>query len=270
MLRQLFFVGLMFICIPGIPQFNRIYTAQLDHSWLNCDSHRNLYAVSENRFLKYSPPYDSSIFYSLLDEEKPSLIDLSNPNRIALFYQSTRKVILLDSNLNELLRPFYLDELGMYEISLISASNDNGLWFYNYQNNSLSKLNSNFLLAVRFVNLNSYFQAPSFPNFIMSLDEKLYINVPSTGILVIGQNGTYQNAIQLRGLIDFQIENNILFFYRDHIIYCFDTKSLKTKKIYTPNEPDILNAWFFKNQIILQKKDGFSVYSHEISPVDNN
>jgi hypothetical protein len=171
---------------------------------------------------------------------------------------------------HEIARPFYLEELGMYEISMIFSSNDGGLWFYNYLQNSLIKLNKNFLPVIKPVSLNPYFQAPNCPNYISILEDKIYINVPSNGILVLGKNGEYLTAIQPRGLVDFQVDSKIVYFYRDGIIYCFNYKTLKTKKIYIPDEPNILNAWFYEKQIIVLKKDGFSVYQHEIEPSDNN
>lgn len=270
MLRQFFLFGFLLICLPGIPQFNKIYSSQLNHSWFSCDPYKNIYAVSEAKFLKFSPPYDSCISYNLQKDGIPSFIDINNLNEIVLFFQNSRKVILLDSSLNELVRPFYLDELGMYEISMIFSSKDGGLWFYNYLNNCLTKLNKNFLPVIRAINLNPYFQSPNYPNFIVTLEDRIFINVPSNGILVIGQNGEYNTAIQLHGLIDFQVDSKIIYYYRDNIIYCFNFKTLKTKKIYIPYEPDILNAYFHEKQLILLKKDGFSIYHHEIIPSDNN
>ncbi len=269
MIRLAALLGLLSICSISIAQFNKIYSAPLNHTWFSCDQNKNIYAISEGKFLKYSPPYHSCISYDLQKEGLPSYIDIHNFNEIVLFFGNSGKILLLDSSLTPLMRPFFLDELGLYEISMIFASKDAGLWFYNYFNNTLTKLNKNFLPVVRALNLNTYFQQPNSPNFIATFEDKIYLNVPSNGILVLGPNGEYNTAIHLQGLMDFQVDGKIIYFYRDNIIYCFAIKTLKTKKIYIPFEPGIINAYFHQNQIILLKRDGFSIYHHEINPSEN-
>ena len=270
MLRQLFLFGFLIICLPGIPQFKKISFTQLNHSWFNCDSYKNIYAISEGKFLKFSPPYTSSLNYNLQKDGVPSFIDINNLNKIVLFFQNSRKVILLDSSFNEIIRPFYLEELGIYDISMIFSSKDGGLWFYNYLNNNLTKLNENLIPVIHSVSLNPFFQPPTSPNFIIWFEDRIFMNIPSNGILVLNQNGKYHTAIQLQGLIDFQVDDNLIYYYRDNIIYCFNIKTLKTNKVYIPYEPNILNAYFYQNHIILLKKDGFTIYQHEINPSENN
>jgi hypothetical protein len=226
--------------------------------------------ISEGKFIKYPPPYDSAFHYDLPLDGLPGFIDTNNPYETILFFQNTGKVILLDSSLNELIRPFYLEEIGMYDVSMIFATRDKGLWFYNFINNSISKMDKKFSLINRSLSLNTYFQYPNHPNYIAEFEGKIYLNIPSNGILVLGANGEYQTAFHLPGLIDFQIDRKAVYFYRDNIIYCYNYKTLKFKRIYIPYESGILNAWFFEDQILVLKKDGFTVYNHNISPVDNN
>jgi hypothetical protein len=266
MVRLFTLLGLLLVSIPGKTQFSEIYSTRLGYSWFNCDLNKNIFAINGTKFLKFAPPYESPVSYDLQKEGFPDFIDVSNVNEIVLHFQNPRKVILLDSALKELIRPFYLDEIGLYDVSMISASADGGLWFYNYLNNTLTKLNKDFMPVVRTLDLDKYFQAPNTPNFITTFENKIYLNVPSNGILVLGSNGDYITAIHIQGLEDFQIDGKIIYFYRDNIIYCFNIKTLKTNKIYVPNESGIINAYFQKNQLIVLKKDGFSVYHHEINP----
>ena len=268
MLRLIYLVFFLLLSLTGIAQFNKTYSTNFNYSWFNADRNQNIYAVSGDLFIKLIPPYDSSYQFNLQKEGKPSGIDINNPNEIVLFYQATKKVILLDSNLNEIIRPFYLEEVGMYDVSLIFSTGDQGLWFYNNYNNSLSKLDKNFLLSVRSVNLNPYFLPPNVPDYVCLHENKIFINVPSIGILVLGPGGEYQTAMHLPGLIDFQVDSKAVYFYRDNIIYCYNYRTMKFKKIYIPTQPDILNAWFFEKTIIMLTKNGFTVYNHEINPLN--
>ena len=269
MLRYFLFSVFLLKCFQGFTQFTKVYSCQLNHSWFGCDPYKNIYAVSESKFIKLSPPYTESQSYDLQKEGNPSFIDVNVPNEIVLYFEDYNKVILLDSSLNEIIRPFYLNELGMDEVSLIFATNDKGLWFYRNYNNSLTKLNKDFLPVIRSLSLNPWFQLPTEPNFVTSFENRIYVNVPSNGILVLGQNGEYRTAFQLPGLEDFQVSHDAIYFYRDNVIYCFNFKTLKTNKIYIPFETDILNAYFHDNQIIVLSRDGFSIYHHEIDPTEN-
>jgi hypothetical protein len=269
MIRIISFFAILLICNHGFSQFQKLSSTPLKASWFNCDPSKNIYAVSEGKFIKYSPSYSSFISYDLQKDGNPSYIDINCSNEIVLFFQNSGKIILLDSTLNPVMRPFFLEELGIYEVSMVFAAKDGGLWFYNYLNNSLTKLNRNFMPVVRSVNLNTYFQSPNIPNFIATYEDKIYINVPSSGILVLGPNGEYNTAIPLQGLPDFQIDGKIIYYFRDYIIHCYNIKTLKTKKIYIPDETGIINTYFHRNQLIILKKDSFSLYNHSINPSDN-
>ena len=269
MLRFIILFSFVIVSRPVFPQFTKTYTAKMNHSWFNCDSHKNLYVISDNKFQKFPPPYETGFNFDLPNNESPSYIDTNNPNQIVLFFRNSQKVILLDSLLNQKMRPFFLDEIGLFEISIVFPAHDGGLWFYNYLKNSLTRLNKEFLPEIRGLSLNPYFQLPNYPNYVVSFNNRFYLNIPSTGILVLGKNGEYQTAVQLTGLFDFQIDNNAIYYYSDHIIYCYNYRNLKTKKIYIPEEPDILNAWFFENEILILTKDTIAVYQHNINPTDD-
>jgi len=270
MLRKLLFLAFVVFSSPGITQFEKVFDTRMNHSWFSCDANKNVYAIIEGKFQKFSPPYSSSLSYNIQKEGSPSFIDVSFENQIVLFFKQSNKIILLDSSLNELMAPIYLEELGLFDVSMVFAASDRGLWFYKPLSNSLTKLNTDFFPVVRGLSFNQYFLPPNRPNHIVSYAGKIYLNVPSNGILVLNQNGAYQTAYQLPGIIDFQIDNKALYFFRDEIIYCYDYRNLKIKKVYLPDEPGILNAWFFEDQVFVLSPEGFSIYKHAINPLEGN
>ncbi len=268
MLRLILIIGFIAISAAGQSQFNKVVSKTINYAWFNCDANKTIYLVNNKKLFKYLPPYDSAVYYDFTMEGLPSYIDINNPNQIILFYENSYKLIILNSDLKEIERPFFLDELGLFDISMIFASTDKGLWFYNYVSNSLTKLNTGFMPLVRGLSLNPYFRPPHSPNFIATFTDKIYLNVPSYGILVINQNGSYLTAIQLQGLVDFQVDDEFIYYYRDNIIFCYQQKTLKTRRIYIPEEPETLNAWFYRDQIIVLTRNGFRVYDHKISPAE--
>jgi hypothetical protein len=263
-------IPLLFLgTISGLAQYTKIYSEQANYRWFGCDRNENVFKVKDNKLSRYPKPYSDSLTYDLQNDGMPDYIDISDPGEIVLYYQSMHKVKLLDSSLHEIITPFYLDELGLYNISIIFPSVRNSLWFYNYSSNSLTKLNCDFIPVVKSLSLDQYFELPHKPNFVTTFGDKIYLNVPSNGILVMGPDGEYVTALHLPGLIDFQVAGNTVYYYSDNIIYCFNYKTLETRKVYIPYEEDIVNAWYFDNRIILLKKNGFSVWEHHYASEQN-
>lgn len=269
MLRQLCFLLLSAIPVCGSAQFKEKLSVKLEHTWLTCDENKTVYAISSGNFIKLPYPYTSKTEFELPEKEFPGFIDTDIPDKLVLYFFESHKIVLLDSLLKEKMRPFYLDELGLSDISMIFASPDDGLWFYNLPNNSLTKLNHNFMPVARDIKLSAYFQYPNAPNYVRIFENKIYFNVPSNGILVLGPGGNYITAMQLRGLMDFQIDNKAVYFYRDGILYCYNLSNLKIKKIYLPGKQKIINGWFFENEIIVETEAGIAVWGHDINPLQD-
>jgi hypothetical protein len=246
-------------------QFEKVTEVQLKCSFLTSDSEMNIYAISEGFFLKYPPPYTRGYHYNLAKHGKPDNIDVYSGDRVVIYFQNDRELIILGDTLEEIIRPIYIEELGMNEISLVFSSEDNGLWFYNSYNNSLTKLNDNFVPVIRSVNLNKFFEYPKAPSFMLSFKNNIYINIPSTGVLVLDVNGNYKTGMVMPGLIDFQMDGEFICYFRDNIIYRYHPSSHKTDKVYIPMIPDVINAHIYRDNLILFRPNGFSVYKNNVS-----
>ena len=203
-------------------QFEKVSEVQLECTFLTSDPEMNIYAISEGFFLKYPPPYTRAYRYNLIKHGQPDNIDVYSGNRAVIYYQASRKLIILDDTLQEIIRPIYLEELGMDEISIVFSTEDYDLWFYNYFNNSLTKLNGNFVPVIRSVNLNKFFVYPKAPSFMVSFKNNIYINIPSSGVLVLDVNGNYKTGFVMPGIIDIQMDRDFICYFRDYIIYRYN------------------------------------------------
>ena len=260
------FLILCILCsfaLQAFSQFGKIAEIDVQASFFTTDYKGNIYYIDHDSLVKLVPPYHHFYSFRFGKKEMPDFIDVSNPAQVLCLVRNTQKFFLLDSTMNLLLRPFYLDELGMHDIFAAVSSSDMGIWFYDMYTNSLVKLNKNFMPIVRSVRLDLYFSRPHLPSFFTDYHSDLYINIPSTGILVLDGNGTFKTAFNVTGLPDFQILDNDICYYRDHIITRMNMTTLKTKSITVPPEPGIINAHIHKDYLIVHTKQKIIVYSYD-------
>ena len=89
----------------------------------------------------------------------------------------------------------------------------------------------------------------------------IYLNIPSTGILILDVNGNYKTGLVMPGIIDFQMDGDYICYYRDNMIYRYNPLNHTTNQVNIPKIPDVINAHIYKDNMILFHSVGFSVYS---------
>ncbi|HYW95332.1 MAG TPA: hypothetical protein VE870_07085, partial [Bacteroidales bacterium] len=126
-------------------QIGKIVEIDARPSFFTTDTKGNIYYIDHDSLVKLIPPYHKFYSFRFGQKEMPDFIDVSNPAQVLCLVRNTQKFFMLDSTLNLILRPFYLDELGIHDIFAAVSSNDMGIWFYDIYTNSLVKLNKNFM-----------------------------------------------------------------------------------------------------------------------------
>jgi hypothetical protein len=260
-LIRIFIVSLLLsFNLPVSAQFEKIAEIKARAEFFSTDRDGNIYYTDHDSLVKLTPPYHHYFSFQFSQHQLPDFIDLSNPKQIICLFRENQFILLLDSTLKTVLRPFYLDELGMYDIFAAVSTSNMGIWFYNIYTNSLVKLNSNFMPEVRSVKLNNFFSSPHLPSFLLQYNDELFIDVPSTGILVLDNNGIYKTAYNLQGIPDFQVLNNDIYYYRDHFITELSLPFMKARPIHLPDTDGIINAHYHPGYLIIQKPDEILVY----------
>ena len=241
-------------------QFEKVTEVQIESSFFTSDPEKNIYAFSKGFLLKYPPPYTRAYSYDLGKHGQPDNIDVYSGHRVVIYYQASQKLIILNDTLEEIIRPLFLEELGMEEVSFVFTTEDNDLWFYNYSSNSLTKLNGNFVPVIRSVNLNKLFEYPKTPSFMVYYKNNIYINIPSTGVLILDVNGNYKTGLVMPGIIDFQMDGDFICYYRDNSIYRYNPMTHNNNQVNIPQIPEVINAHIYGDNLILFRTVGFSVY----------
>ena len=73
------------------------------------------------------------------------------------------------------------------------------------------------------------------PNYILEYDNKVYLNVPNSGVYIFDLYGTYISKIELKDLEKFQIIDNKIYFTQNNEFKYYDFFSKEINEIQIPN-----------------------------------
>jgi hypothetical protein len=246
---------------PLFAQFSLIYDIPLKYSFITSDNEANIYAVSDDYIYKYSPENRVPVLFSLKKYGSPAWIDASNPRFLVLYFMNLRELIVLYSETLTIERELILDNTGFFDISLVSSSADQGLWFFNKAYNAILKVNQKNAIAIKPIELDKFINTGYSVTFMQDYNNILYVNAPPKGFYLFnGINGKLQTKIDIPGVFDFQVRNGNIVFFRDGALHQYETAFHKLSEIDIPLLPNTLNVHWQENYFIVYHIDGFSIY----------
>lgn len=187
---------------------------------------------SKNVVSKYEPNIKRFTRYADLRSGKISSIDVSNPLRVIVFYSDQGVVKFLDVNLTEInsfqIRNTYPDGW----ISLVAASNNNGLWMYDNLNRKLIKLGEQ---------LNSLFQSSDLflvlskkinPTYMIEYGDELFLCDKEQGIFVFDLFGGYKKTLPIKPDDFIQFDMNSIFYNNQNYLLRYSQLKTDTIKVF--------------------------------------
>jgi YHS domain-containing protein len=163
---------------------------------LRVDEFENIYVISENNKLsKYSRRIELLYEYSFNQLGTVTDLDVSNPQKILLFFSDYQIILYLDNTLSEIDR-LNLDELGYWNISCVGLSPDNRIWLYDTQNNKLVKIDHK---GKELYSSNEFYmeQFTKEPNLDILSDQEHTLLCSSSQCLVFDSFGHYQKTLSV-------------------------------------------------------------------------
>jgi len=181
------------------------------------------------------------------------------PLRPLLVYPDINYAVILDNTLSNNRGNINLLNQGIDLGMLGCSSVQNHFWFYDAMNFSLVRTKENFQHVFNTGNLAQVLRIPDLqPNFIKEYSNRLYLNNPTTGILVFDIFGTYIKTIPVMGLTGFQINDNELIYFKEESLFRYNTDTYSEIEIPLPE--GTLQALLQKNRIALRKSDSIVVF----------
>lgn len=262
-MKSLFYIFL-FITVPCFSQANYklVKTIEIENDFFTTDNQSNVYVVKADELFKYDKSGRLLYKYSNKNLGNISFVDVSNMLRIVVFYKDFLHVVFLDNTLSINGEPVALDNMGYQQAQLVCSSYGSGIWMYNQQNFELLRLDETLLTNKQTGNLNVLLSINLQPNFLIENDNKVYLNNPSTGILVFDIYGTYYKTIAAKGLRYFQPLGDVVYFESEKKIKSYNIKTTEEKEFIMPST-DFDNFRLETNIFFLRTNKAIRLYSVE-------
>lgn len=229
---RILFIGLCFIffyCSLSAQEdtsFRLIRKLKGDFVDFTVDNLNNIYtANSRNQVKKFNANGDSVAVYNDVRKfGRTSLIDVSNPLKILLYYRDFATVVVLDRFLN-VVNVIDLRKLGIFQARAIGQSYDNKIWVYDDLENKLKKINESGKLESETVDLRQVLGQSISPLKIFDENRYVYVYDPQKAIYVFDYYGTMKNGILIAGWNNLKLAGRYIFGSKDDSLYRYEIKT---------------------------------------------
>ena len=278
-------VSLIFgFCILGyamVKDFSLIHTVDVRAHIMTTDNLRNCYVINTtNELTKINSEGMSLNTHSGTTYGKLTQVDVSNPLELLLLYPNFSYIIVLDRTLS-FIREIDLKSVGINRVAAICASGDHNIWVFDEQAYQIVKIDNTTRQSFAYENvdniaeeeirsniilksddLSQLIDQSLRPNFILEHGKWLYVNDPQLGILVFDVYANYFKIIPIKGLIDFQIRHDLLYYYKDGKFQSYHLNTFETHDIELPQKEDIKMVRIEKNRLYLLGNNRLDFYKY--------
>ena len=241
--------------------FNLISTINVDAKEIQTDRMGNLYIISKtNQLYKYS---SSGKLLSTLNYNYSGNItslDVSNTLEIYVFYRELNSIVFLDNNL-AFRGDINLSNFGIGQASSIARSYDNGIWIFDVVDLQVKKLGKDGVISLQSNNVRQFTQAKSImPTFMFDNNDRLYVNDSTLGILVFDVFTNYIKTIPIKGIVDFKILGDDLYFSKNQVLYGYKLKGLLQKSVQLPDNISFSDCSIEKDRLFIANNNLVEIY----------
>lgn len=223
----------------------------------------NIYVVEDHQIKKYGISGILQETFSNKNYGTIAAIDASNPLRLLVYYRDFGTIMFLDDELSLIGSAISLVDFGLDQATLLCASWNDGIWLYDPQDFQLKRMDQNLKTSHRSGNVCQMVGVEINPNFIVESNNFVYLNNPQNGILVFDQYGTYFKTIPLKGLEQFQLNGDQVFFEEEGKLKSYNLKLFVENSIDLPGEIARVKGIRFEREsklLVIQKENSIELF----------
>ncbi len=216
------------------------------------DIYGNIYTIEDFQLTKFDTA--GRFLHSFGDFKLGHIAsaDVSNPQKIMLFYRDAGVILFLDEHLAPIIEPLDLFAAGFRTIEAAAYSTSNNIWLYNKSNHDLIKtdfqLNRKDIIHLNLQDINTL-------QMFEIAEKTLVMNAGEDGIYFFDPFGTLVKHLSLQCDGQIQIIGGKIFYLKENTLHEYDTKILD-EKVYNIGLENIKQALINKNSITLLTEKG--------------
>lgn len=201
------------------------------------DNLDNLYLLSStNQLKKLDANGDSvAVFNDVKKYGQATLVDVSNPLKVLLYYRDFSTVVILDRFL-AVRNTIDLRKQNILQVSAIGQSYDNKIWLYDELENKLKKIDEDGKLLQETPDFRQLFGSALSPQKIFDQDQYVYLYDPGREVFVFDYFGTLKNKIPISHWQNFKVAGRYIFGSINKTLYRYDIKTFLTNEWKMPEE----------------------------------
>lgn len=232
------------------------------YSYLEVDVLGNIYLITENNQLKKIKANGDSlaVFNDVKKFGNPTLLDVSNPLKVLLYYKSFSTVIILDRFLTKR-NTINFRSQNIFKVKTLTNSYDNNIWMFDEQNISLKKINDEGNVISETLDLRQLFDTVPSPSQIIDRNNFVYLYDEDRGFYIFDYYGSFKNNLPFLQWKHISVYGNKLMGFVDDTFYSYETNSFNLKRYKLPSFfKDYIDVKTMNGKIYLLKKDGVEIY----------
>ena len=211
------------------------------------DNLDNIYILnSRNQLRKYNMNGDSVAIYNDVKKfGQATLIDVSNPLKVLLYYKDFSTIVALDRFLNPV-NTIDLRKHNIFQVKAIGQSYDNKVWVYDELENKLKKMDEDGTLLQETPDFRLLLGLAITPVKIYDENKYVYVYDPAYGVYVFDYYGALKNNIMILGWENFKVAGKFIFGSKNDTLFRYDIRTY------------LVDEWIMPKQILGSKAFNFS------------
>lgn len=236
MLIMKWFPGIFSVILLFFPGsgYEKVTDINAKASRIELDAAKNLYLIEDAKISRYSPEGKLDFWYSNKYTAGLENIDISNPEKLLLFYKQDQKITLLTRYFKVIPEPLLLKDKGFENITAACSSGDDNIWIFDQKGQTLIKISNQGDFITQSNGMPEKAGTVISPAFMLHHKGLLYLTDPNVGILVFDQIGEYQKTIPIKGIHHFRIVDGQLLYTQSGKAKIYNLKSGDEKSFPLP------------------------------------
>jgi hypothetical protein len=243
--------------------FRLIKTIKGDITAFTVDNLGNIYLLSStNQVKKLTAGGDSvAVFNDVRKFGQVTLIDVSNPLKVLLYYKDFTTIVILDRFLN-VRNTIDLRRQNILQVRAIGQSYDNKIWVYDELENKLKKIDEDGKLLQETPDFRQLFGSIMLPQRIFDEDQYVYLYDSTLAVFVFDYYGAVKNKILISGWQNFKVVNRYIYGSKGGTLYRYDIKTFRQDEWQMPEEISRAKSFnFTASRLYALGKDSLDIFS---------
>jgi len=230
---------------------------------MDVDVLNNLYLITAgNQLKKYNANGDSlAVFNDVKKYGNPTLMDVSNPLKVLLYYKNYATVVMLDRLLSQR-NSINFRQKNIFSVKAIATSYDNNIWLFDEQDYKLKKIDEEGKLLQESTDWRVLMDVVPSPERIIDNSNFVYLYDEAKGFYVFDYYGTYKNNIPFLGWQNIAVAGGKITGMQSNKLHSYVLESLNDKTYTIPSSfNNYISLKAMNGKVYVLKADALEIYS---------